>query len=47
MGPHWDKSQIDALIALLRQLQDMGGSILVPWWGTDGEREFLEHVGGA
>jgi hypothetical protein len=47
MGPHWGKAQMDALIALLRQLQGLGGSVSVPWCGADGEREFHERIGGA
>lgn len=41
MGPDWGHPQIDGLIALLRDLQALGGEVSVrEWWGDDGQRVF-------
>jgi hypothetical protein len=47
MGPAWGQPQIESLLVLLRQLRKLGGAISVPWWGSDGERSFLEALSGA
>jgi hypothetical protein len=41
MGPDWGHPQLDGLIALLRDLQALGGEVSVSdWWGDDGQRVF-------
>jgi len=32
------------LLELLRQLCSLGGVVSVPWWGIEGERDFLEAL---
>ncbi|WP_250628169.1 hypothetical protein [Pinirhizobacter soli] len=45
MGPEWGGPQIDGLIALLRDLQTLGGEVSVhQWWGDDGQRVFEEAL---
>ncbi|MFS2036554.1 hypothetical protein ACEN8I_21215 [Polaromonas sp. CT11-55] len=44
MGPDWGSPEIQSLLALLRQLCELGGAVSVPWWGLDGERDFLEAL---
>jgi len=44
MGPDWDAPRIDALLSLLRQLQQQGGQVRIPWWQADGEQEFLQAL---
>ncbi|WNZ76396.1 hypothetical protein [Pseudomonas sp. P105] len=41
MGAHWGRDQIYSLLELLRQLGDIGGVVSIPWWGVEGEHEFL------
>lgn len=39
MGPKWGQPQIDGLIALLRELQTLGGEVSVrQWWGEGGQQ---------
>ncbi|MEJ1098497.1 MULTISPECIES: hypothetical protein [unclassified Pseudoxanthomonas] len=47
MGSSWGEPEIQSLLALLRQLMDLGGVVTIPWWGADGERTFLGALGGA
>ncbi|MEG3998101.1 hypothetical protein [Microcoleus sp. SVA1B1] len=47
MGSSWGQSEIQSLLALLRQLRELGGQISVPWWGAQGERDFYAALGGA
>jgi len=47
MGSPWGEPEIQSLLALLRQLKDLGGVVAVPWWGADGERAFLCALDGA
>lgn len=44
MGADWGQAEIHSLLSLLRQLQKLGGSISVRWWGADGERDFLDAL---
>jgi hypothetical protein len=46
MGSDWGPLQIQSFLELLRQLRGLGGKISVPWWGADGERDFLVALGG-
>lgn len=41
MGAQWGQDQIYSLLELLRQLRDLGGVISTPWWGAEGEHDFL------
>jgi hypothetical protein len=41
MGADWGKDQIYSLLELLRQLRGLGGIISIPWWGAEGELDFL------
>lgn len=41
MGAHWGQDQIYSLLKLLRQLRDLGGVVSIPWWGAEGEHDFL------
>ncbi|MET1078925.1 MAG: hypothetical protein ABWY06_13005 [Pseudomonas sp.] len=47
MGDGWGEPQIDSLLKLLGQLRLLGGSVSVPWWGVEGESDFLNALGGA
>jgi hypothetical protein len=44
MGSDWGAQEIQSLLALLRQLHELGGVVSVPWWGADGERDFLDAL---
>jgi hypothetical protein len=41
MGRGWHDDAIAAFVELLRRLRGYGGLVTVPWWGGDGERDFL------
>lgn len=41
MGPEWGFDQISALMTLLNHFRHMGGTVSVPWWGFQGEADFL------
>ncbi|MCC5085434.1 hypothetical protein [Xanthomonas campestris] len=41
MGSDWGPPEIQSWLELLRQLLGLGGEVSVPWWGADGERDFL------
>ena len=41
MGAQWGQDQIYSLLGLLRQLRDLGGVVSTPWWGAEGEHDFL------
>lgn len=41
MGSDWGPQEIQSLLELLRQLCALGGVVSVPWWGVEGERDFL------
>lgn len=45
MGPGWRRFEIHSLLHLLRGLRELGGTISVPWWGPDGERDFQKAIG--
>ncbi|WP_355603738.1 hypothetical protein RZV17_12185 [Xanthomonas cannabis] len=47
MGSGWGPREIQSLLELLRQLRGLGGKVSVPWWGSDGERDFLSALSGA
>ena len=47
MGSAWGEPEIQALLGLLRQLRELDGVVTVPWWGPNGERDFLLALGGA
>lgn len=47
MGPAWGQSEIQSFLALLAQLRELGGQISIPWWGADGEQDFLAALDGA
>jgi len=44
MGFDWGPQEIQSLLELLRQLCELGGVVSVPWWGAEGERDFLEAL---
>jgi len=44
MGSDWGPQEIQSLLVLVRQLCDLGGVVSVPWWGAEGERDFLEAL---
>ena len=44
MGAGWGDTQIESLVLLLRELAGIGGTIAVPWWGEDGNRDFQAAV---
>jgi hypothetical protein len=44
MGADWGEPQIDSLLKLLSQLRQLGGTVSVPWWGVEGERDFLNAL---
>jgi len=41
MGPEWGENEIESFFALLNQLCKLGGQVSVPWWGAEGEQDFL------
>lgn len=41
MGPQWSPLAVDSLLELLRRFCAMGGVLTVPWWGKQGEGDFL------
>ncbi|QEO78839.1 hypothetical protein [Pseudomonas brassicacearum] len=41
MGAQWGRDQIHSFLDLLRHLKHLGGVVSIPWWGDEGEREFL------
>ncbi|MGY2337679.1 hypothetical protein ACW9HW_00315 [Pseudomonas sp. SDO5532_S415] len=41
MGAQWGQDQIYSLLELLRQLRNIGGVVSIPWWGAEGEHDFL------
>ncbi|MFO7529999.1 MAG: hypothetical protein R6W86_14545 [Marinobacter sp.] len=45
MGSPWGKDEIQSFIALLVQLCELGGQVSVPWWGAEGEQDFLDALG--
>ncbi|MGY4891986.1 hypothetical protein [Xanthomonas euvesicatoria] len=47
MGAVWGQNEIQSFLALLDQLRELGGQVSVPWWGADGEQDFLTALGGA
>ena len=40
MGPSWGEPQVLSLIFLLKKFVELGGTIEVPWWGTQGQIDF-------
>lgn len=45
MGPDWGPPQIEGLMALLRDLQALGGEVSVrQWWGDDGQKVFEDAL---
>jgi hypothetical protein len=46
MGSAWGQGEIQSFVKLLRQLRELGGHVSVPWWGADGEQDFLAALGG-
>ena len=45
MGLEWGPHQINGLIALLRELQNLGGEISVrKWWGDEGQQVFEDAL---
>ncbi|UHQ56258.1 hypothetical protein [Microbulbifer sp. YPW16] len=47
MGAAWGKSEIQSFLTLLGQLCELGGQVSVPWWGADGEQDFLDALSRA
>lgn len=47
MGAEWGDAEIDALVLLLKELTNIGGTVSVPWWGKDGNQDFQAAVCGA
>ncbi|MBD9437648.1 hypothetical protein IB223_16245 [Pseudoxanthomonas sp. PXM03] len=46
MGPDWSRSEIGALIVLLKSLIALGGTVSVArWWGSDGQDDFSRYLG--
>jgi hypothetical protein len=45
MGSEWGQPQIQSFLTLLHQLRMLGGVVSIPWWGSDGERDFLAALG--
>jgi hypothetical protein len=46
MGPEWGQNEIQSFLTLLSQLCELGGQVSVPWWGAEGEQDFLAALGG-
>jgi hypothetical protein len=44
MGSPWREAEVVALLVLLKKLCEFGGTLSVPWWGTDGEQVFTEAL---
>ena len=44
MGDDWGEHEIAALLALLGNLEDAGGIVTVPCWGSEGEDAFLRAI---
>ena len=44
MGSAWGVPEIDALLMLLKELCGLGGTLVAPWWGAEGEDEFTEAL---
>ena len=44
MGTDWGLREINSFLELLKELQGFGGEISVPWWGSDGENDFLTEL---
>ncbi len=40
MGADWGSREIESFLLILRRLRQLGGSVAVPWWGAEGERDF-------
>ena len=47
MGQDWGANEVRSLVSLLVQLQALGGNVSVPWWETDGQRDFQAALLGA
>ena len=46
MGTDWNRSNIGALLNLLKALVRFGGSVsVVKWWGADGQEDFSRYLG--
>jgi hypothetical protein len=45
MGAAWGGLEVRALLRLLGFLRNAGATIHVPWWGEQGEAEFLSSLG--
>ena len=44
MGRSWREAEVRSLLVLLKKLCEFGGTLSVPWWGTDGEQVFTEAL---
>jgi hypothetical protein len=44
MGSAWGQPEISALLMLLKELCSLGGTLVAPWWGAEGEHEFAEAL---
>ena len=44
MGCAWGVSEINALLMLFKELCGLGGTLVAPWWGAEGEHEFTEAL---
>jgi len=44
MGSAWGASGVNALLILLKELCGLGGTLVAPWWGAEGEHEFTEAL---
>ncbi|MBL8258848.1 MAG: hypothetical protein JNM60_03425 [Candidatus Competibacteraceae bacterium] len=45
MGPEWGASQIEALLSLLKDFKDLGGSVnVLRWWGESGQIELESEL---
>ncbi|MHC3750865.1 hypothetical protein ACYKDZ_18505 [Stutzerimonas stutzeri] len=44
MGSAWGASEVNALPILLKELCGLGGTLVAPWWGAEGEHEFTEAL---
>lgn len=45
MGAEWSEDKVASLIAMLKELVRLGGTITVPWWGDEGEQAFRKAIG--
>ncbi|AYN96956.1 hypothetical protein EAW52_25010 [Pseudomonas sp. LTJR-52] len=46
MGHSWREAEVRSFLVVLKKLCEFGGTLSVPWWGTDGEQVFMEAIRG-